>query len=48
MCKPHAVCDDRGRPRVILLAERQTSGNKGAALTFDALPLAPVRLADRG
>jgi transposase len=46
--KLHTVCDDRGRPRVMLLTEGQMSDYKGAALIFDAMPPAPVPLGDPG
>ena len=46
--KQHAICDDRGRPRVMLHSERQTSDSNGAALMFKAMPQAPVLLADLG
>ncbi len=46
--KLHAVCDGRGRPLVMLLSEGQMSDYRGAALMFDAIPRAKVRLADRG
>ncbi len=34
--KLHAVCDDQGRPLVMLLSEGQMSDYKGAALMLDA------------
>ena len=46
--KLHAVCDERGRPRVMLLTEGQMSDCKGAALMFEAMPPAPVLLGDGG
>ena len=46
--KLHAVCDDRGRPRVMLLTEGQMSDYKGAPLMFVAMPQAPVLLCNRG
>ncbi|MDE1987757.1 MAG: IS5 family transposase [Alphaproteobacteria bacterium] len=46
--KLHAVCDERGRPQVMLLSEGQMSDYKGAALMLEALPPAKVLLADRG
>ena len=46
--KLHAVCDDQGRPLVMLLSEGQMSDYKGAALMIDALPPAKDMLADRG
>ena len=36
--KLHAVCDDQGRPLIMLLSEGQMSDYKGAALMLDALP----------
>jgi len=38
--KLHAVCDDQGRPLIMLLSEGQMSDYKGAALMLDALPRA--------
>jgi len=46
--KLHAVCDERGRPLVMLLSEGQMSDYKGAALMLDALPPAKAMLGDRG
>ncbi|MBX9662558.1 IS5 family transposase [Novosphingobium sp.] len=46
--KLHAVCDDKGRPLIMLLSEGQMSDYKGAALMIDALPRAKALLADRG
>ncbi len=46
--KLHAVCDDRGRPLVMLLSEGQMSDYKGAALMIDAFPKAKALLGDRG
>ena len=46
--KLHAVCDERGRPRVMLLTEGQVSDYKGAATMLPAMPDAPVLIADRG
>ena len=46
--KLHAVCDEHGRPLVMLLSEGQMSDYKGAALMVDALPTAKTLLADRG
>ena len=46
--KLHAVCDDRGRPLVMLLSEGQMSDYKGAALMIDAFPRAKALLGDRG
>lgn len=46
--KLHAVCDDRGRPLVMLLSEGKMSDYKGAALMIEALPPAKDMLADRG
>jgi transposase len=36
--KLHAVCNDQGRPLILVLTEGQTSDYKGAALVFDYLP----------
>ncbi len=46
--KLHAVCDDRGRPLVMLLSEGQMSDYKGAALMIDAFPRAKALLGDKG
>ena len=46
--KLHAVCDEHGRPLVMLLSEGQMSDYKGAALMLDALPTANALLGDRG
>jgi transposase len=46
--KLHAVCDEHGRPPVMLLSQGQMSDYKGAALMLDAMPDAPVLIADRG
>ena len=43
----HAVCDEHGRPRVMLLSEGQMSDCKSAALMLGARPDAPVLIADR-
>ena len=36
--KLHAVCDDKGRPLIMLLSEGQMSDYKGAALMIEAFP----------
>ena len=46
--KLHAVCDDEGRPIVMMLTEGQMSDHKGAVLMFDALPNAKELLGDKG
>jgi transposase len=46
--KLHAVCDQAGKPLVLLLTEGQMSDHKGAHLVLGALPSAPVLIADRG
>lgn len=46
--KLHVVCDDIGKPLVMLLTEGQMSGHKGARLMLDALPPASTLIADRG
>ena len=46
--KLHAVCDEQGRPRVLLLTEGQVSDYKDAATMLEAMPKAPVLIADRG
>jgi len=38
------VCDEKGRPLVMLLSEYQMSDYKGAALMIEALPGARVML----
>lgn len=43
----HAVCDEPGRPRVMLLTEGQVSDYKGATTMLPAMPDAPVLIADR-
>ena len=42
------MCDETGRPLVMLLSEGQMSDYKGAALMIDALPRARAMLGDRG
>lgn len=42
------MCDEQGRPRVLLLTEGQVSDYKGAATMPPAMPAAPVPIADRG
>lgn len=44
----HAVCDDRARPRVMLLREGQMSDYKGAARILPSLPKTKVLLGDKG
>jgi putative transposase len=46
--KLHVVCDDAGKPLVMLLTEGQMSDHRGARLMFDALPKAKALIADRG
>ena len=46
--KLHAVCDEAGRPLVMLLTQGQMSDHKGAKLMLDALPPAKALLGDRG
>ncbi len=46
--KLHAVCDEHGRPLILLLSEGKLSDYKGAALMIDAFPKAKVLLGDRG
>lgn len=44
--KLHAVCDDDGRPIIMLLSERQMSDHNGARIVLNALPKAassPIR-----
>jgi transposase len=42
------VCDEAGKPLVLLLTEGQMSDHKGAQLMIDALPPASALIADRG
>ena len=44
----HAVCDDKGRPLILLLTEGQMSDFKGAALIIDRLPDAKALIGDKG
>ena len=46
--KLHAVCDQDGKPLILLLSEGQTSDYKGARHMLCALPSARYMLADRG
>lgn len=46
--KLHAVCDDQGRPVLLLLTEGQKSDHRGAAMLLPTLPPARELLADRG
>lgn len=46
--KLHVVCNDAGKPLVMLLTEGQMSDHKGARLLLDALPSASTLIADRG
>ncbi len=46
--KLHAVCDDDGRPIILLLPEGQMSDYEGARIIADALLPARWLLADRG
>ncbi|WLS03613.1 IS5 family transposase [Shinella oryzae] len=46
--KLHTVCDDDGRPIILLLSEGQMSDHKGARLVLEALPAASHLIADRG
>lgn len=46
--KLHTVCDDEGRPIIMLLSEGQMSDHKGAHLILDALPPARTLIGDRG
>jgi IS5 family transposase len=46
--KLHTICDEQGRPRVLLLTEGQVSDYKGAATMLPDMPSAPVLIADRG
>ncbi|WP_428982422.1 transposase [Pseudochelatococcus contaminans] len=44
----HAVCDEKGRPLVLLLSEGQMSDHKGARLMLDVMPPAVNPIADKG
>ena len=46
--KLHVVCNDIGKPQVMLLTEGQMSDHKGARLMLNALPPALALIADRG
>ncbi|CAN7541007.1 IS5 family transposase [Pararhizobium sp. LjRoot255] len=46
--KLHAVCDDDGRPIIMLLSEGQMSDHKGARIVLNALPKADCLIADKG
>ena len=46
--KLHAVCDENGKPLILLLSEGQMSDYKGARCLLKALPNAAYMLADRG
>lgn len=46
--KLHAVCDQDGKPLILLLSEGQMSDYKGARHIVQALPRAGYMLADRG
>jgi putative transposase len=46
--KLHAVCDQDGKPLILLLSEGQMSDYKGASTIAPSLPRADYMLADRG
>jgi transposase len=46
--KLHVICDEAGKPLVMLLTEGQMSDHKGARLMLEALPEAKAMTADRG
>ncbi|MCP3397140.1 IS5 family transposase [Bradyrhizobium sp. CCGB20] len=46
--KLHVVCNDVGKPLVMLLSEGQMSDRKGARVMLGALPPASALIADRG
>lgn len=46
--KLHTVCDEAGRPIIMLLSEGQMSDHRGASLILDALPPVRILIADRG
>ena len=46
--KLHAVCDDRGKPIILLLSEGQMSDHTGARLLIEKLPPGSTLIGDRG
>lgn len=46
--KLHAVCDNNGRPTILLLTEGQMSDHKRAALIYPVLPSVATLIADKG
>lgn len=46
--KLHTVCDEKGRPVVMLLTEGQMSDHKGARILCEALPPIKALIADKG
>ena len=46
--KLHAVCDDNGRPVILLLTEGQASDHRGATMMLPRLPSVRDLIADRG
>lgn len=46
--KLHVVCNESGKPLVMLLTEGQMSDHKGARLILNAFPQATALIADRG
>lgn len=46
--KLHAVCDEHGRPVLMMLSEGQMSDHTGARMLLDKLPDAKALLADKG
>jgi transposase len=46
--KLHAVCDEAGKPLVLLLTEGQTSDHKGARLILPRVRSAATLIAGRG
>jgi putative transposase len=45
--KLHVVCDEGGKPLVMMLTEGQMSDHRGARLMFRALPKAKTLIADK-
>ena len=46
--KLHAICDEKGRPYVLLLTPGNTHDAKVAMLAFDAVPPSEYLVADKG
>jgi transposase len=46
--KLHAVCDEQGKPMILLLTEGQMSDHTGARLLIEKLPAGSTLIGDRG